>query len=81
MSKLSFQRPRGHGRHPKLKLQLGWLHFTKGKYRQATSRKGGGTRVYEFDRDDPQTVQKITDYAKNIFFPGGKSTIGDNVTK
>jgi len=40
-------KPGGSGLHPKLKLQLEWLHYTKGKFRQVTTRKGGDTCVDE----------------------------------
>jgi len=48
----------------------------RGKFRQIITRKGGGTRVYKFNRDDPQTIQKIMDYAKTIF-PRGRNCMGD----
>ena len=64
------------GRHPKLKLQLGWLHETRGKFRQVTARKGGGNRTYEFDRDVAQSVETIIEYAKKVFFPDGRNDYG-----
>ena len=41
-----------------------------------TARRGGGTRIYEFDREEKQTVETITSYGKRVFFPDRKHDMG-----
>ena len=43
---------------------------------EVTARRGGGTRIYEFYREEKQTVETITSYGKRVFFPDGKNYMG-----
>lgn len=67
----------GRGKHSVYKLYIGWQHFTSGKYRVVTLKKGGGTRMMKYKTDEDLDVQTIIKRGAQFFFPNGKSQFGD----
>lgn len=56
------------------KIELGWMHYNDGSFKQVRRPTGGGTRDIIVKKND--TVDKILTNGKNIFFPNGKSSKG-----
>ncbi|KAL7373939.1 hypothetical protein ABVT39_017773 [Epinephelus coioides] len=54
------------------KIELGWMNYQDGYFRQVRRPTGGGTREIIARKDD--TVNKILGDGKKIFFPKGKSS-------
>ncbi|CAI5671030.1 unnamed protein product [Oreochromis niloticus] len=52
------------------KIELGWIHEGK----QVRKRRGGGTRTFDVPKDSKKA--DILQYAKDLFFPSGKSKFG-----
>lgn len=67
----------GRGRHSKYKLYIGWQHYSGGRYRVVTVKKGGGTRMMEYFADENLTVPDIVRIGSNFFFPKKKNQLGD----
>ena len=75
--KMSVQQKRLNvGRHKEHKLHFGWLHYTKGSYKQVKHKQGGGTRILKYIIDDSQTFNSLITLGKELFFPEGKSQHG-----
>lgn len=55
-------------------LHLGWMHYSKGKYRVVTGSKSGGTRTFIYEKEDPMSVEKLKEMGNRLFFPDNKST-------
>ena len=58
-------------------INIGWLHKSSGTFQLVSSRKGGGTRSIECDKDEPITVESITELGKKLFFANGNSSYGN----
>jgi len=56
------------------RIELGWLHFSNGKYRQVKTANGGGTRHLRVPSDS--TVTDVLSLAKDLFFPDGRCAKG-----
>ncbi|XP_028650308.1 uncharacterized protein LOC127527660 [Erpetoichthys calabaricus] len=56
------------------KIELGWMVYQNGNFKQVRRPTGGGTRELIVSKDD--TVNKILEDGKQIFFPKGKSSKG-----
>ncbi|XP_056451680.1 uncharacterized protein LOC130386682 [Gadus chalcogrammus] len=56
------------------KIELGWMNYQDGYFRQVRRPTGGGTREIIARKDD--TLNKILGDGKKIFFPKGKSSKG-----
>ena len=56
------------------KLHIGWLHYDqkKGRCRQVLGKHGGGNRVIEFMKDEPESVDSLIDRGQKLFFPEGQ---------
>lgn len=57
------------------KVDLGWLDFTEGEYRQVRIQSGGGIRHITVTNDT--TVKDLLEVSKKLFFPGGLSQKGN----
>lgn len=55
-------------------IDLGWLHFSNGKYRQVKTANGGGTRHLRVPSDS--TCTDVLSLAKDLFFPDGRCAKG-----
>jgi len=56
------------------RIELGWVHYTSGKYRQVKTANGGGTRHLRVPSDS--TVTDLLSMAKDLFFPDGRCAKG-----
>ena len=53
-----------------IKLKIGWLFWTCGKYTQVRNRTGGG--VYDLEVSAEASNTELLLKAKELFFPDGK---------
>lgn len=58
----------------KRKVELGWLHFREEGFVQVRTKKGGGTRKINVQKDTKK--QDLIDEAVGLFFPNGKNVMG-----
>lgn len=56
------------------KIEVGWMNYHNGVLKQVRRPTGGGTREIIVRKSD--TMKKILEDAKKMFFPNGKSTKG-----
>lgn len=56
------------------KIEVGWMNYHNGVMKQVRRPTGGGTREIIVRKSD--TMKKILEDAKKMFFPNGKSTKG-----
>jgi len=55
-------------------VELGWLNYDSGIYKQVRTRRGGGTLKVQVDFT--QTVGDFLAVAEELFFPNGTSVLG-----
>ncbi|XP_076830249.1 uncharacterized protein LOC143476133 [Brachyhypopomus gauderio] len=56
------------------RLEMGWLHFQGGQYRQVRTKNGGGTRHLSCQKKT--SVEELLCVGKDLFFPKGISSKG-----
>ena len=59
----------------KRRFEIGWKDFNRDCFSQVRQQRGGGTRHLKLDKD--VTMAEIKDIAIKLFFPNGKSKLGE----
>lgn len=50
------------------KLYIGWQHYSNDKYKVVTVKKGGGTRMMEYNVNEDLSVESIIERGAKYFF-------------
>lgn len=56
------------------RIELGWLHYSKGDFHQVRARHGGGTRHLTVEKT--VKMEHLLETGKDLFFPNGQSSKG-----